>query len=62
MDIISTKDPKDVDFWRKEAHEAASILVKRIDELRNQVDVNPKSKPELRSRVATRKEAARAGR
>jgi hypothetical protein len=39
----STKNPEEIAFWRREAREAASELVKRIDELRNHVTVTSKS-------------------
>jgi len=43
MDRNYTKDPEDVRFWREEAHEAASELIKRVEELRNQVAVTSKA-------------------
>jgi len=44
LDIPYTKDPEDISFWREEAHEAASELVRRVEELRNHVAVTSKTK------------------
>jgi hypothetical protein len=41
---LHSKDPMEIEFWRSEIRGAARELVKRIDELRNHVDVTSKSR------------------
>jgi len=42
MDQYRTKDPKEILFWREEISRAASELLRRVEELRNQVAAPPK--------------------